>query len=309
MPTPIAVERTTSARRAGWRRSAPRRRRRIGHEAAGRIPPDRDPFSPLRRCLGERGDSPSTSTALPRPGGACDKPRVQDAPFPPPSGLAGLRAAWRAVLAAVAFRALCYAAMTAAALWNELRPAPTLPDAVLARVPYVPAVANANWLLWLAVYLPLSLGLLWPPRAGSPGTPSPRGSSRSPAASPCSRPGSACPTRSTRVRASPVTTRSRRSGSSSRPGRSSRRTRWRRTSRRTSSSPDTPRRRSCSCCTCGRGRRLRWAALAGHLAVVASVFLAHLHYTIDVLGAYAVALAVFAVREGWPRPRGAAAGV
>ncbi|HET7823855.1 MAG TPA: phosphatase PAP2-related protein, partial [Anaeromyxobacter sp.] len=47
-------------------------------------------------------------------------------------------------------------------------------------------------------------------------------------------------------------------------------------------------------------RRLRWAALAGHVLVVLSVFLSHLHYTIDVLGAYAVALAVFALREGWP---------
>ncbi|HEX9052650.1 MAG TPA: phosphatase PAP2-related protein, partial [Anaeromyxobacter sp.] len=52
-------------------------------------------------------------------------------------------------------------------------------------------------------------------------------------------------------------------------------------------------------------RRLRGLAVAGHLAVVASVFLAHLHYTIDVIGAYAVAIAVFALREGWP-PRRAA---
>jgi membrane-associated phospholipid phosphatase len=51
-------------------------------------------------------------------------------------------------------------------------------------------------------------------------------------------------------------------------------------------------------------RRLRAAALAGHVLVVASVFLAHLHYTIDVAGAYAIAFAIFALREGWPR-RGA----
>jgi hypothetical protein len=49
-------------------------------------------------------------------------------------------------------------------------------------------------------------------------------------------------------------------------------------------------------------RRLRYVMLGGHLLVVASVFLAHLHYTIDVVGAYAVALAIYALREGWPPP-------
>lgn len=44
-------------------------------------------------------------------------------------------------------------------------------------------------------------------------------------------------------------------------------------------------------------QRLRWLMLVGHIVVVASVFLAHLHYTIDVLGAYAVAYALFAWRE------------
>ncbi len=45
--------------------------------------------------------------------------------------------------------------------------------------------------------------------------------------------------------------------------------------------------------------RLRAPALAGHVLVVASVFLSHLHYAIDVAGAYAVAFAIFALREGW----------
>jgi hypothetical protein len=83
-----------------------------------------------------------------------------------PAGLAGVRAAWRAVASALLFRGACYAVMTAAAVWNELRPAATLPDLVLSRVPYVAWVANGNYLLWLAVYLPLSLALLWtsPPR-------------------------------------------------------------------------------------------------------------------------------------------------
>lgn len=47
-------------------------------------------------------------------------------------------------------------------------------------------------------------------------------------------------------------------------------------------------------------RRLRTVMLVGHVLVVASVFLAHLHYTIDVLGAYAFAYALYTLREGKP---------
>ncbi len=43
--------------------------------------------------------------------------------------------------------------------------------------------------------------------------------------------------------------------------------------------------------------KARWAMLAAHVLVVASVFFAHLHYTIDVLGAYAVTFTLFALRE------------
>ncbi len=229
---------------------------------------------------------------------------MQDAPFPPPSGLAGLRAAWKAVLGALAFRALCYAAMTAAALWNELRPAPTVPDLVLAHVPYVPAVANANYLLWLVVYLPLSLGLLalsarrfvrYTVTAGivslargltlvatGLGAPDPAHAG----------PGVAGhdPLQAFAELLSP----------------------WQVFARDAMAAYLTK-----DLFFSGHTattfllllylwphRRLRWLALAGHVAVVASVFLSHLHYTIDVLGAYAVALAVFALREGWPRPGG-----
>lgn len=49
--------------------------------------------------------------------------------------------------------------------------------------------------------------------------------------------------------------------------------------------------------------RLRAVMLVGHVLVVASVFLSHLHYTIDVIGAYAITFSVFALRESWgPRP-------
>ncbi|MBM4380479.1 MAG: hypothetical protein FJ086_14485, partial [Deltaproteobacteria bacterium] len=43
---------------------------------------------------------------------------------------------------------------------------------------------------------------------------------------------------------------------------------------------------------------LRWPMLAGHVVVVASVFLSHLHYTIDVVGAYALTFSLFVLREG-----------
>ena len=44
--------------------------------------------------------------------------------------------------------------------------------------------------------------------------------------------------------------------------------------------------------------RLRACVLALHVLVVLSVFLARLHYTIDVVGAYAVVLSIFFLREG-----------
>lgn len=51
-------------------------------------------------------------------------------------------------------------------------------------------------------------------------------------------------------------------------------------------------------------RRLRAVMLCGHIVVVASVFLSHLHYTIDVIGAYAVAFSLYVLREGWPMETG-----
>lgn len=51
--------------------------------------------------------------------------------------------------------------------------------------------------------------------------------------------------------------------------------------------------------------RLRTLMLVGHVAVVASVLLSHLHYTIDIVGAYAIAFSLYALREGWPRPAAA----
>ncbi|MHC4829180.1 MAG: phosphatase PAP2-related protein [Planctomycetota bacterium] len=43
---------------------------------------------------------------------------------------------------------------------------------------------------------------------------------------------------------------------------------------------------------------LRWPMLVGHILVVLSLFFGHIHYTIDVIGAYAITLSFFALAEG-----------
>ncbi len=221
------------------------------------------------------------------------------------SGRAGALAAWRAILAALLFRAGCYVAMTAAAVWNELRPAPTLPDAVLAHVPYVPWVANANYLLWLAVYLPLSLGLLLA---------SARRFVRYTVSA-----GVVSLLRGATLLATGLGAPDLAHAGPGIAGRGALEaflallSPWQVFAKDAMAAYLTkdlffsghtattfllllylwPR------------PRLRWAALAGHVLVVLSVFLSHLHYGIDVVGGWAVALSVYALREGWPPPRGA----
>ncbi len=223
---------------------------------------------------------------------------------PEAAGLAALRALWPALLLALAFRAFSYGAMTALALHSELRPAPTLPDAVLAAVPYVPWVGRANYLLWLGCYLPVTLALLWTaPRrwvrymvtgglvslarglciaATGLGPPDP------------AHAGPGIGGRSFLQAwldlCSPL-------GVFARGTASAYLTKDLFFSGHTATTLlillyvwDRP--------------RLRLPALLGHVLVVASVFLSHLHYTVDVLGAYAFTFAIFALRE-W-RPAGAA---
>ncbi len=218
-------------------------------------------------------------------------------------GWPALRAAWRAVVLALLVRAASYAAMTSAALWNELRPAPTLPDAVLAQVPYVEWVARANYLLWLGIYLPVAVALLWrSPRTfvrftltgalvslarGATllltglGAPDPAHAG----------PGIAghSPWQAFLELLSP----------------------WQvfaHGSMRAYLTKDLffsghTATTFLLLLYAWRWPRLRWPALIGHALVVASVFLAHLHYAIDVAGAYAVTFALFALREGWPPRR------
>ena len=215
-------------------------------------------------------------------------------------GLAGLRALWPVVLGALAFRAACYVVMTAAAIWNERRPAPALPDLVLSWVPYVDWVARANYLLWLVAYVPVALVLLWrapgrfarytvtgglvslargatlaltglgapPPHAGGAGI---AGHSFGEVLLSLMSPWQvfadgamgAYLTQDLFFSGHTATT-------------------------------------FLLVLYVWRSPPLRLAALGAHLLVVASVFLSHLHYGIDVVGAYAVTFAIFALREGWP---------
>ena len=68
---------------------------------------------------------------------------------------------WLPVSGAVAFRLACFAVMNAIAVWFEARPAPTLPDLLVSAIPYVPWVDRYNYLIWSLAYLPVALALLW----------------------------------------------------------------------------------------------------------------------------------------------------
>jgi membrane-associated phospholipid phosphatase len=193
--------------------------------------------------------------------------------------------------------------MTAAAVWAERRPAPgALPDLALGALPYVEWVARANYLVWLGVYVPLAVALLakdprrWvrymvtgglvslvrgatialtglgppdPARAG-PGLGA-RGSLEawvdlvSPWAVFAKGSAQAYLTKDLFFSGHAATT-------------------------------------FLLALYLWPWRRLRLVALAAHAVVVASVLLARLHYAIDVVGAWAVTFAVFALREWRPGP-------
>lgn len=225
-----------------------------------------------------------------------------------PAPAARARAWLWPIARALAFRYACYALMMVAALWAEGRPAPHLPDLLIDRVPYLDWVDRGNyWLLTLA-YLPVALVLLWiaPARFC-------RYNVTSGLLSLCR---GACialtglgPVRGPDVHAGRFLTAG---GDFD----------WGRYLHGLYellvplgfllTGPDRVYLTKDLFFSGHTGvtfllllyawpyPRLRAAMLAGHVLVVASVVLAHLHYTIDIAGAYAVAFALFALREGWP---------
>ena len=221
-------------------------------------------------------------------------------PDAPGRGPGALRSLWKAILLALLFRYAAYAVMTALAIWNERRPAPTLPDAVLANVPYVAWVARSNYVLWLCLYLPVAAGLLWDAPARfvrymvTGGLVSlARGLTLVMTGLGAPDPAVAGPGLGTHGAVAAFVELVSPWHVFARGSMQAYLTKDLFFSGHTATTFllllyvwDRP--------------RLRWIALTGHVLVVASVFLSHLHYTIDVAGAYAVTFALFALREGWP---------
>jgi hypothetical protein len=211
------------------------------------------------------------------------------------------RGLWPRIAGALAFRGAAYAIMTALALWNELRPAPTVPDLLVAHLPYLGWVDRVNYLAWLLLYPPLSaLFLALQPRRwirymitgglvsllrgvciALTGLGPPDPVHAGPGL------GGEDPLTALLELLSPWGV-------------------FAHGSARAYLTKDLffsghvattfllvlylwPR------------PRLRWAALAAHLVVLGTVLFAHLHYGIDIAGGYAVTFALFALREGWPR--------
>jgi hypothetical protein len=63
------------------------------------------------------------------------------------------------VAAGLAWRYVTHALMLGLALWNEGRPAPSLPDTLLEHIPRSAFLARHNYTLWLLAYLPAGLWL------------------------------------------------------------------------------------------------------------------------------------------------------
>lgn len=206
------------------------------------------------------------------------------------------------MVASLVFRFGCYAVMVWLALWAEARPAPQLPDLVLAHVPYVPWVDRYNYLLWLVAYVPIAVWLAWrhvdtfvrytvsaglvallrglcivvtglgPVRGGDLHA-GMDADARWQAFLHLMTPGFFDPGEGARVYLTKDLFFSGHTATT-----------------------------LLLLLYVWRWPALRWPMLLSHVLVVLSVFFAHLHYTIDVIGAYAVVLALYAVREGRLQP-------
>jgi len=204
------------------------------------------------------------------------------------------------VLSAFAFRSACFAAMLWMALWAEARPAPSLPDAVLAVVPYVAWVDRYNYAVWVLAYVPVALGLLLSDvrrfcrymvvsgllalARGACIAATGLGPVRGPDAN-------AGMDLAARKQAffdliDPL-------GLFGRGPAHVYLTKDLFFSGHTATT-------FLLLLYAWRFPRLRWPMLLGHAVVVATVFLAHMHYTIDVFGAYAMAFAAYALAEWRP---------
>lgn len=215
----------------------------------------------------------------------------------PRSGWAGLKAHALPVAGVFAFRWVCFLVMVYLALVAEGRPAPSLPDAVLPHVPYVPWVDRYNYVLWIGAYAPAAFLLLW--------RDVPRFIRYMITAGVVALVRGVCifstglgPVRGADVNAG-----------------MSAETRWHALWQIANPFAallnDTPSvyltkdlffsgHTSTTLLLLlyvWKDAQLRALMIVGHVLVVVSIFLAHLHYTIDVIGGYAIAFSIFALRE------------
>jgi hypothetical protein len=210
------------------------------------------------------------------------------------------RARWRgSVLLAIAWRYATHAAMVALALWNERRPAPRLPDLVLELVPRVDWIARHNYHLWFLAWVPVSVWLLVRDREA------------------CLRflwiGGWVSLLRGVTI---PLTGLGPVDGADVNAGASAQELfhSWIAIVNPVSAlSTDAPHlwltkdlffsghvaSTFLLWLYCRPHPRIAAVALAGHLATTAFVLFAHLHYAIDVVGAWAIAFSVYVLVEGW----------
>ena len=66
---------------------------------------------------------------------------------------------WDSIPMAIGWRYCTHSIMIFLALVNEMRPAPHLPDAILSVVPYVEVIGRYNYHFWVICYLPVAIWL------------------------------------------------------------------------------------------------------------------------------------------------------
>jgi hypothetical protein len=203
------------------------------------------------------------------------------------------------VLLAILWRYLCHAAMLLVCLLGERIPAAGLYDRIIAVTPYVPIVAQYNYHLWVAAYIPIAV---WFWRID-----------RDRFVAFMYTGGIVSLLRGLCIfltSLGPVNGRDINAGASIASLIDSWITLVNPVSALTSSAPNIYLTKDLFFSGHTASTFLLWLyvrsyakigpiALVAHVVVVASVFLSHLHYTIDVIGAWAITFSVFTLSERW----------